>query len=149
MASDHRGVALKRELRERLEQSGCQVLDYGPMTDESVGYPEYAAPVARAVSEGKAERAIVICGSGLGVMYTANRFAGVRAALVHDTAAAEMARRHNDANVLALSGDRLDGESAWSIVRTWLDTPSGSRQRIPRLRRYCGARRVGRRSTWS
>jgi glycine hydroxymethyltransferase len=123
MASDHRGVALKRELRERLEQSGCQVLDYGPMTDESVDYPEYAAPVARAVSEGKAERAIVICGSGLGVMYTANRFAGVRAALVHDTAAAEMARRHNDANVLALSGDRLDGESAWSIVRTWLDTP--------------------------
>jgi glycine hydroxymethyltransferase len=75
------------------------------------------------VSDGKAERAIVLCGSGLGVMYTANRFPGVRAALVQDEEAAELARRHNDANVLALSGDRLDAERAWPIVKTWLDTP--------------------------
>jgi glycine hydroxymethyltransferase len=123
VASDHRGFALKRELAARLERSGYEVHDCGCHGEESVDYPEYAAPAARAVSEGKAERAIVICGSGLGVCYTANRFPRVRAALVHDVATAQMARRHNDANVLALAGDRLDGERAWPIVKAWLTTP--------------------------
>ena len=76
VASDHRGVRLKGELRDRLEAEGHEVLDIGTQGDESVDYPEFAAPAARAVSEGKNERAIVICGSGLGVMYTANRFPG-------------------------------------------------------------------------
>jgi glycine hydroxymethyltransferase len=110
-------------LRERLEREGWEALDYGTSGEESVDYPEFAAPAARAVSEGRSERAIVICGSGLGVSYTANRFPGVRAALVQDLEAAEMARRHNDANVLALSGDRLDAERAWPIVKVWLETP--------------------------
>ena len=123
MASDHRGAPLKAELRRRLESAGHAVLDIGAHGDESVDYPEYAGPAARAVSEGKNDRAIVICGSGLGVMYTANRFPRVRAAWVQDTGAAEMSRRHNDANVLALPGDRLDGDAAWPIVQTWLETP--------------------------
>ena len=122
MASDHRGVGLKAALRERLERDGIEVLDVGTQGEESVDYPEFAAPAARAVSEGKNERAIVICGSGLGVMYTANRFPGVRAAWAQDSEAAGMARRHNDANVLALPADRLDAEAAWPIVQTWLDT---------------------------
>jgi glycine hydroxymethyltransferase len=123
MASDHRGAKLKEALRERLENAGYDVRDYGTHGDAPVDYPEFAAPAARAVSEGDAERGIVICGSGLGVAYTANRFPGVRAALVQDVETAEMARRHNDANVLALPADRLDAETAWPIVETWLATP--------------------------
>jgi glycine hydroxymethyltransferase len=122
LASDHRGFALKQGLRERLEREGYPTLDLGAPSDASVDYPEFAAPAARAVAEGRNERAIVICGSGLGVSYTANRFPGVRAALVQDVEAAEMARRHNDANVLALPGDRLNAEQAWPIVKAWLET---------------------------
>jgi glycine hydroxymethyltransferase len=130
LASDHRGAPLKAALRERLERAGYETLDYGTTGTDSVDYPEFAAPAARAVSEGKSDRAIVICGSGLGVSYTANRFPGVRAALVHDVEAAQMSRRHNDANVLALSGDRLDAAVAWPIVLAWLDTPfEGGRHR--------------------
>jgi glycine hydroxymethyltransferase len=134
MASDHRGVGLKRALRGRLEAAGYDVVDYGPDGEDAVDYPEYAAPAARAVSEGRAERAIVICGSGLGVTYTANRFPGVRAALVHDVEGAALARRHNDANVLALAGDRLADEQAWPIVQTWLDTPFEGGRHARRVR---------------
>ena len=123
MASDHRGVALKRMLRERLAQAGFEVMDFGTEGEAAVDYPDVAGPAAEAVSRGDAERGIVICGSGLGVSYTANRFPRVRAALATDPQMAEMARRHNDANVLALGADRLDPEAAWKIVETWLATP--------------------------
>src|SRR5512145_941126 len=123
LASDHRGFALKQALLRRLEAAGHEVRDVGTHSTESVNYPEFAAPAARAVSTGEASRGIVICGSGLGVSYTANRFPRVRAALVHDVESAVLARQHNDANVLALSGDRTDAETAWKIVQTWLATP--------------------------
>ncbi len=123
LANDHRGFALKQVLRRRLEASGHQVCDLGTDGTDSVDYPEFAAPAARAVSTGEASRAIVICGTGLGVMYTANRFPKVRAALVHDTETAVKAREHNDANVLALAGDTTDPETAWAIVESWLSTP--------------------------
>jgi glycine hydroxymethyltransferase len=133
LASDHRGVALKRALRERLEQAGYETLDLGTHGADSVDYPAFAAPAARAVAEGRTDRAIVICGSGLGVAYTANRFPGVRAAWVQDAEAAELARRHNDANVLALPADRLDGERAWPIVRAWLETPFDGGRHVRRI----------------
>jgi glycine hydroxymethyltransferase len=123
MASDHRGATLKVELSKRLEASGYTIRDYGTNGAEAVDYPVFAAPAARAVSNGDVERGIVICGSGLGVMYTANRFPRVRAALVHDADTAKLARRHNDANVLALSADALDSARAWTIVEAWLDEP--------------------------
>jgi len=123
LANDHRGYRLKQALREHLEKEGYEVADHGSDGPESVDYPELVAPAARAVSEGKAARAIVICGSGLGVTYTANRFPRVRAAWVEDVEMAEMSRRHNDANVLALPGDRLDVERAWPIAQVWLETP--------------------------
>jgi glycine hydroxymethyltransferase len=123
MAGDHRGAALKQELRKRLEEEGFEVLDYGTHGSEAVDYPDYAAPAARAVSRGEAARGIFICGSGVGVSATANRFPGVRAALVHDVEAAALSRRHNDANVLALAADRHDGERVWPLVKAWLDTP--------------------------
>jgi ribose 5-phosphate isomerase B len=159
LASDHRGVALKKALCERLQAAGREVRDLGAFDDGPVNYPEFAAPAARAVSRGEAARAIVICGTGLGVMYTANRFPRVRAALVHDVETAALARRHNDANVLALSGDGNDPETAWRIVETWLETPfDGGRHAvrvdaIDRLTRggpTCSARRRGGRpTTWS
>ncbi|MEN8181474.1 MAG: serine hydroxymethyltransferase [Myxococcota bacterium] len=123
LGGDHRGFALKEALEQRLQQAGYEVHDCGPHTADAVDYPDFVAPAVAAVSSGQAPRAIVICGSGLGVSYTANRFPRVRAALAHDVEAAEASRRHNDANVLALSGDRLDGEAAWSIVERWLATP--------------------------
>jgi glycine hydroxymethyltransferase len=123
MANDHRGFALKRELARRLAERGFEVRDFGTNSEEAVDYPDYVAPAARAVSEGEAPRGIVICGSGLGVSYTANRFPRVRAANVHDAEEAEMARRHNDANVLALSADRTDPDTAWRIVERFLATP--------------------------
>jgi len=133
LASDHRGVALKRALSERLEQAGFETQDLGARGGDPVDYPVYAAPAARAVAEGRSERAIVICGSGLGVMYTANRFPGVRAAWAQDAEAAAMARRHNDANVLALPADRLDAERAWAIVRAWLETPFEGGRHVRRV----------------
>jgi glycine hydroxymethyltransferase len=123
LAGDHRGFALKQALVRKLEAAGHEVRDLGPHGTESVNYPEFAAPAARAVSNGEAARGIVICGSGLGVAYTANRFPRVRAALVHDVEAAAAARQHNDANMLALAGDRTDIETAWKIVETFLATP--------------------------
>jgi len=123
MASDHRGTRLKAALRARLEAQGHRVLDKGSEGEAAVDYPDFAAPAARAVSQGEAPRGILICGSGLGVMYTANRFPRVRAAWVQDTEMARLSRAHNDANMLALPGDRLDADAAWDVVRTWLETP--------------------------
>ncbi len=133
LASDHRGFALKQGLRERLEREGHATLDLGTAGEASVDYPEFAAAAARAVAEGRSERAIVICGTGLGVSYTANRFPGVRAALVQDVESAQLARRHNDANVLALPGDRLDAERAWPIVKAWLETPFEGGRHVKRV----------------
>jgi glycine hydroxymethyltransferase len=133
LASDHRGYALKQALRRRLEASGLDVCDLGTHGTESVDYPEFAAPAARAVSTGAASRAIVICGTGLGVMYTANRFPGVRAALVHDVETSVKAREHNDANVLALAGDTTDPETAWAIVEAWLATPFAGGRHVRRV----------------
>jgi glycine hydroxymethyltransferase len=133
MASDHRGVQLKAALRERLENAGYPVTDVGSEGEAPVDYPDFAAQAARAVAQGEQPRGIVICGSGLGVMYTANRFAGVRAAYALDEDMARMARKHNDANMLALPADRIDAELAWSIVRTWLDTPFEGGRHLARI----------------
>jgi glycine hydroxymethyltransferase len=141
MASDHRGVVLKRALRERLAAAGWELVDFGSDGDAPVDYPDTVGPAAEAVSSGQAERGIVICGSGLGVTYTANRFPHVRAALALDPQMAEMSRRHNDANVLALSGDRLAPDDAWKIVETWLDTPFEGGRHVPRVAKIDAAAR--------
>jgi glycine hydroxymethyltransferase len=133
LGGDHRGFALKESLERRLESAGYQVHDCGPHAADPVDYPDFVAPAVAAVSSGQAPRAIVICGSGLGVTYTANRFPRVRAALAYDPEAAEASRRHNDANVLALAGDRLDADTAWDIVTRWLDTPFAGGRHVPRV----------------
>ena len=135
LACDHRGHPLARALRERLQHAGYEVRDFGTDGAAPVDYPDFAGPAAEALSRGEVQRAIVICGSGLGVCYTANRFPRVRAAWVQDVAAAEQSRRHNDANALALSAERLDAETAWPIVERWLATAFEGGRHARRIRK--------------
>jgi ribose 5-phosphate isomerase B len=122
IGSDHRGFDVKRRVISVLENLGHEVLDIGPQKRESVDYPDYAFQVALAVSEGRVDRGILICGTGIGMCIAANKVHGVRAAPCHDSITAEMSRRHNDANVLCLSADLLGEELIDRMVRIWLET---------------------------
>ena len=122
IASDHAGLGLKTEIRRLLQSLEIEVEDLGPQDAKSVDYPDYAHLLARAVSDGRIERGVLICGSGIGMSMAANRHPGVRAALCHDAYTAEMARRHNDANVLCI-GERTTGPGvAEQIVRVFVGT---------------------------
>ncbi len=122
VGSDHAGYALKEHVKARLVAGGHDVLDVGTTSPDSVDYPGFAAEAARLVAAGAAERGVLACGSGNGVAIVANKVAGVRAVNAHDAAEAGMARRHNDANVITLSGARLAPESADAIVEAFLLT---------------------------
>jgi ribose 5-phosphate isomerase B len=122
LASDHAGFTLKDHLAATLSAAGHDVLDLGPDSAESVDYPQYAAPAAKLVAGGEADRGVLVCGSGNGVAIVANKVPGVRAVNAHDADEAEMARRHNDANVVTLSGARLAANTADAIVATFLAT---------------------------
>jgi ribose 5-phosphate isomerase B len=122
VGSDHAGFHLKEHVKAALVASGHDVVDVGTGSSHSVDYPRFAAEAARIVAEGGADRAVLACGSGVGVAIVANKVAGVRAVNAHDPGEAEMARRHNDANVLALSGQRLGPPEAEPIVRSFLRT---------------------------
>ncbi len=123
--SDHRGVELKSLVAQQLESRGVRVVDCGTMSGDSCDYPDIAHAVCGQISKGQADRGILICGSGIGMSMAANKHPEIRAALCHDRQAAEMSRRHNDANVLCLSADRMEmlNESGIAeIISTWLDT---------------------------
>lgn len=123
LAADHGGVNLKNELAEVLRNKGYKILDLGTDdADISVDYPVYAKEAALLVAGGKADRGIVCCGSGIGVSIVANRVRGVRCALCMDENMAELSRRHNDANILALGERLLDIEKAKKIMERWLET---------------------------
>ena len=122
IASDHRGYLLKERITSQLTASGYDVSNEGPSSDESVDYPDFAAAVARKVSEGKADRGILICGTGIGMAIVANKFSGVRAAPCVDEVSAKLSRQHNDLNVLCLSGDLLSVNTVDRVVQTWMET---------------------------
>lgn len=122
VGSDHAGFALKERVRPLLEASGHEVVDVGTDSDESTDYPRYAAQAAQLVADGEADRAVLACGSGVGVSIVANKIDGVRAVNAHDPDEAEMSRRHNDANVLALAGRRLEEGDAPEIIERFLKT---------------------------
>jgi ribose 5-phosphate isomerase B len=122
VASDHRGYHLKEKVISLLKTKGHEIVDEGPSTDESVDYPDFAALVASKVSDGTVERGILICGTGLGMAIAANKFPRVRAAACVDEVTAELSRRHNDLNVLCLSGDLLSSRSTERLVEIWMDT---------------------------
>ncbi len=122
VACDHAAVELKRRVVERLAASGEPFTDLGPADDRSVDYPDYAHRVVAEITAGRAERGILICGTGIGMSMAANRHPGIRAALCHDAYTAEMARRHNDANVLCLGARVLGPGVAVQIVEVFLAT---------------------------
>jgi ribose 5-phosphate isomerase B len=122
VGSDHAGFHLKEHMKAALADLGHDVVDVGPETSGSVDYPQFAAIAARMVGEGEVERGVLACGSGVGVAIVANKVPGVRAVNAHDPSEAEMARRHNDANVVTLSGSRLGPQQADVIVARFLRT---------------------------
>jgi ribose 5-phosphate isomerase B len=152
LGADHAGFQVKEALKAWLIEQGYQVVDYGTHSPESVDYPDYAAEVAEAVADQKVERGVLVCGTGIGMAITANKVAGVRAALCSDLYTARASREHNDANVLALGGRLMGPEMALDILRMWLATDfAGGRHRrrvdkIADLERRHAARRQGKES---
>lgn len=122
IGSDHGGYALKQEIMKHLSERGIAYRDYGTYSDESCDYPDYGKAVGRAVASGECERGIVVCGTGIGISIAANKVRGVRCALCGDCFSAQMAREHNDANVLALGARVLGAGLALKIVDTFLDS---------------------------
>jgi ribose 5-phosphate isomerase B len=120
---DHGGVEIKEALLHYLRSRDMEVRDFGTHGRVSVDYPDFGKEVSRSVSAGEAERGVLVCTSGIGMSIIANKFPGVRAALVHDVDGARSSREHNDANVLVLSGAKTDALLARQIIQTWLATP--------------------------
>lgn len=123
LACDHGGYELKLRLIEELEKRGTAFEDLGCGAGERVDYPVYAEKACRGVTEGRFERAVLVCGTGIGMSIAANKLPGIRAALCADCYSAEMTRQHNDSNVLCLGGRTLGPELAVRILNIWLDTP--------------------------
>ena len=122
LGSDHGGFALKQEVIKHLEARGLEYKDYGTYSDASCDYPVYGEAVGRAVASGAFERGIVICGTGIGISIAANKVRGVRAALCGDCYSAEMTRRHNDANMLALGAGITGPNLAKRMLELFLNT---------------------------
>jgi len=122
IGSDHGGWELKEHLKKILKEQGVHFEDFGPSTPERCDYPAIGIQVAQAVSQGKMERGILLCGTGIGMSMVANKFPGVRAALCHDIYTARMSREHNNANILVLGGRILGKGLAEEILKTWLYT---------------------------
>ncbi len=128
MGADHAGYLLKDRIRQYVTDRGHQVIDEGTNTSDSVDYPDYALKVAEDVAAGRAERGILVCGSGIGMAIAANKVPGIRAANISNVYEAQVSREHNNLNVLTLGGRILDETDAAHIVQIWLDTPfSGGR----------------------
>ena len=123
IGADHAGFALKERLKAELEKLGFGVEDVGTRSEDSVDYPDFAHQVADRVEHGAARRGVLLCGTGLGMSYAANRHHGVRAAVAWTPEIAKLAREHNDANVLVLPARFLDEAQGLEILRTWLATP--------------------------
>lgn len=122
LGSDHAGFRVKEIARNVLARMGVSVLDFGTDSDASVDYPDYARRAVEAVLDGRADRAVLVCGSGIGMSIAANKYPGIRAALVSEPQMAELCRKHNDANVLVLPGWKLAAQEVEEIVRVWFET---------------------------
>jgi len=139
IACDHGGYTLKQALIPYLKELGHEVADFGCHSEESIDYPDYAFPAAEAVASGECERGGVICTTGIGVSICANKVRGIRCALCTDLFSADMTRRHNNTNMLALGQGTTSPELAKEIVSIWLDTAfEGERhqRRIDKISQY-------------
>lgn len=123
LAADHGGFELKEKIKEHLsKRNDLEIQDLGTYSEESVDYPKFGKACAELVASGEAERGIVFCGTGIGISIAANKVKGIRCALVTNMFMAEMSRKHNNANMLALGGRVLSAEEAINIVDVWLST---------------------------
>ena len=122
IASDHGGLELKEEIKGLLQERGLPCEDLGTCDGASVDYPDFGQLVARRVSQGSAQKGILVCGTGIGMSIVANKFPGVRAALATDVFMATMAKEHNNANILVLGGRVIDAAAARAMVAAWLET---------------------------
>jgi ribose 5-phosphate isomerase B len=120
IGSDHAGYELKEYIKDYLKEEGIEYVDYGTNTIDSVDYTDYAKKVAEAVATGEVEKAIVICGTGIGISIACNKVKGIRCALCSDTYSARMSMEHNNANILALGGRVIGRDLATEIVSVWL-----------------------------
>ncbi len=139
IGSDHRGYEAKERIKAVIDELGHTVIDRGAKSRESCDYPDLAFAVAGDVAQGRADRGILLCGTGLGMSIAANKVAGIRAALCHDELTTQLARRHNDANILCLPADLVGDALMRSMVETWLDTEfEGGRheRRVNKIREY-------------
>ena len=123
IASDHAGFELKEKLERALGELGYEVEDLGTNSTESTDYADYAHPLAQKVSDGEVKRGVLLCGTGLGMSYTANRYPHVRAAVAWNPEIAKLAREHNDANILVVPARFVSEQLGMDILKTWLDTP--------------------------
>ena len=140
VASDHAGFDLKEILKRDLQEAGLEVLDLGTNSTQSVDYPDFGTAMADAVASGKAERGVLVCGTGIGISMAANRNPKVRAALVHDVTSARLSRLHNDANVVAFGQRLIGSETAREALKVFLDTKfEGGRHvgRVAKLSKGC------------
>ncbi len=137
IGSDHAGFILKEYVKNFLSEGDIFFTDYGTFSEESCDYPDFAALVSQAITSGDSEKGILCCGSSSGMVIVANKFKGVRAVACHNLFTAEMSRKHNDSNVLALGERIIELEETREVVQTWLDTEfEGGRhkRRLDKLR---------------
>lgn len=136
IASDHAGFAMKAELADALRERGEAVIDLGPATADRVDYPDYADQLAAALADGRAERGVLVCGSGIGIAMAANRHPHVRAANCADATMARLARAHNDANVLCVGARLIGPEVARDCLDAFLSTPFEGGRHEGRLAKF-------------
>jgi ribose 5-phosphate isomerase B len=132
LGCDHGGFELMQEVKKHLEERGLEYKDFGTDSAASCDYPKFAKAVAKAILSGECDKGILICGTGIGISITANKFKGIRCALCHDCFSAEATRQHNDANILAMGGRIIGAGHALKVVDTFLDTPFSNEERHKR-----------------
>lgn len=133
LGCDHGGFAIKEAIKKYLDESGIEYIDFGTYSEESVDYPIYAKKVADAVASGECEKGVLCCGTGIGISIAANKVKGIRAAVVTNEFCAEMTRRHNDANIIAMGGRVISEEQAVKFTKIFLETPFDGDRHIKRV----------------
>jgi ribose 5-phosphate isomerase B len=133
IAADHAGFEMKAKLESELRKMGFDVKDLGTNSAESTDYADFAHPLAKDISQGKHKRGVLLCGTGLGMSYVANRYPNVRAAVTWSPQVAELARQHNDANVLVLPARQVTDEQAIDILHKWMATPFEGGRHVRRV----------------
>ena len=138
VASDHAGFGLKEDIKGLLQSEGHTVEDFGCHDENSCDYPDFANKMCEALLNNECERGVLVCGTGLGMSYTANRHKGIRAALCTSVEMARMSREHNDANVLVVGSRIIESELAHDILRAWMETSFEGGRHLRRIRKIDG-----------